>query len=160
MTGLQLANLSLLVGNKPGVGQSGITFDYNLILTFLTPAGSQSQTFNLTGSGDGGPGANADVIISGLSPLTLTDPLILTGVTLSNFRFGTVAGDTNSVFSNGSWDGSAQATTHQLYLLADVTTNRITPTQVPEPSAVALFGAGLLGLLGLGALRRRKSASV
>jgi hypothetical protein len=158
VTGLHLAELSLLVGQKPGVGQSGITFNYDLVLTFSTPLGSQSQIFNLTGSGDGGAGANADVLISGLGPLSFTDPLILSGVTLSNFHFETVAGDTNSIFGNGIWDGKAQATTHQLFLVADVTANRVIP--VPEPSEIALFGAGLLGLLGLGALRRRKQASV
>jgi hypothetical protein len=158
VTGLQLAQLSLLVGQKPGTGQSGITFDYNLVLTFSTPLGSQSQTFNLAGSGDGGAGANADVLISGLGPLSLTDPLILSGVTLSNFRFDTVAGDTDSVFANGIWDGSKQGTTHSLFLLADVTANRVVP--VPEPAEITLFGAGLLGLMGLGAMRRRKPASV
>ena len=108
MTDLQLAELSLLVGNKPGEGQSGITFNYNLVLTFSTPLGSQSQTFNLTGTGDGGNGNGADVVISGLGPLSLTDPLILSGVTLSNFHFDTVALDTDSAFANGSWDGSHQ----------------------------------------------------
>jgi hypothetical protein len=162
MTGLQLATLSLLVGQKPGAGQSGITFDYDLVLTFSTPLGSQSQTFNLAGSGDGGAGANADVVISGLEPLSLTDPLALSGVTLSNFRFDTVAGDTDSDFANGVWDGSAQGTTHLLYLLADVTATGVSTdvTPVPEPSEIAVFGAGLLGLLGWGAMRRRKRTPV
>jgi len=158
VTGLHLAELSLLVGQKPGVGQSGITFNYDLVLTFSTPLGSQSQTFNLTGAGNGGAGANADVLISGLGPLSLTDPLILSGVTLSNFHFETVALDTDSVFANNGWTGSHQGFTHSLFLVADVTANRVIP--VPEPSEITLFGAGLLGLLGLGALRRRKQASV
>jgi hypothetical protein len=34
-----------------------------------------------------------------------------------------------------------------------------TPAQVPEPSVLTLFGAGLLGLVGLGATRRRKLTS-
>lgn len=154
VTGLHLAELSLLVGQKPGVGQSGITFNYDLVLTFSTPLGSQSQIFSLTGSGDGGAGANADVLISGLGPLSFTDPLILSGVTLSNFHFETVALDTDSVFANNGWTGSHQGFTHSLFLVADVTANRVIP--VPEPSEITLFGAGLLGLLGLGALRRRK----
>ena len=157
MADLQLAELSLLVGNKPGEGQSGITFNYNLVLTFSTPLGSQSQTFNLTGTGDGGNGNGADVVISGLGPLSLTDPLILSGVTLSNFHFDTVALDTDSAFANGSWDGSHQGFTHALYLLADVTATAVPDTRsVPEPSEISIFGAGLLGLLGFGALRRRK----
>jgi hypothetical protein len=155
VTGLQLAELSLLVGQKPGVGQSGVTFDYNLVLTFTTPSGSQSQTFHLTATGDGGPGNNADVVISGLSPISLTDPMILVGVTLSNFRFDTVLSDTDSIFANGSWDGSHQGFTHSLYLVADVAANRVTPS-VPEPLTLGIFG---MGLVGVGALRRRRKAA-
>ena len=154
--GLQLADLFLVVGNKPGTGQTGVTFNYNLALTFTIPVGTQSQTFSLGLSGDGGPGANGDVFVSGLA-LTITDPFHLGDVTLSNFRFGTVAGDTGSVFSNGTWDGSGQAS-HHLYLLSDVTyrpTVIPTITAVPEPSTIALFGAGLLGL---GVLNRRRKS--
>jgi len=158
VAGLQLAELSLLVGQKPAVGQSGITFDYDLVLAFTTPLGSQSQIFNLTGSGDGGAGNNADVVISGLGPLSLTDPLVLAGVTLSNFRFDTVAGDADSVFANDSWDGSHKGFTHSLFLLADVTATGLNAgpvTAVPEPLTIGVFGAGLVGV---GALRRRRKA--
>jgi len=157
MTGLQLAELSLQVGNKPGTGQSGITFNYNLVLSFSTPFDSESQIFNLTGAGDGGSGANGEVEISGLV-LSLTDPLVLSGVTLSNFRFSTVAGDTGSVFANGFWDGSGQAT-HLLYLLADVTGPAVDDQAVdpiPEPLTLSLFGAGLAGAV---AIRRRRKTS-
>src|SRR3974390_2793246 len=43
--GGELAELTLTVGNKPGAGQTGISFDYNLVLTFTTPTGASSQTF-------------------------------------------------------------------------------------------------------------------
>jgi len=153
--GLKLAQLELVVGNKPGTGQTGVTFKYNLVLTFTIPLGSQSQTFSLGLSGDSGPGANGDVLLSGLN-LTITDPFQLGNVTLSNFRFETEAADTNSLFSSGTWDGSGgDGNTHFLNLLADVAYDPVV-VAVPEPSTIVLFGAGLTAL---GLMTRRRKIS-
>ena len=141
--GVELAELTLTVGNKPGVDQGTISFDYNLVLTFTTPAGAASQTFTASLNGNGGSGSNGDVQISGLN-LTLSD-LVLPGVTLSNFRF---AADPNSSFSSGTWTANKAGTdtTYDLFLLTDVTSTSSDAAAIPEPGSLALLGGGLLGL--------------
>jgi len=155
MLGLKLAELSLYVGKKPGASQTGVMFDYNLDITLLTPSGGgPSQTFSLGLGGNFSGGANAVVTLSGLG-LTLTDPLALSGVTLSNYRF--LPGATGS-FSNDTWTVTNAQTTSYLYLVADVaatTTSNPDPSSVPEPTTFTLFG---IGLLGLTTLRRRKQS--
>ena len=143
LAGVDLAELTLTVGNKPGVDQGTISFDYNLVLTFTTPAGAASQTFTASLNGNGGSGSNGDVQISGLN-LTLSDPLVLPGVTLSNFRFADLA-DPNS-FVSGTWTES-KGGTYDLFLLADVTSTSSDAAAIPEPSSLALLGGGLLGLV-------------
>lgn len=149
--GLPLAELNLVVGNKPGVGQTDVTFNYNLVLTFTIPGATKSQTFSMGISGNGAAGANGLVSVAGLV-VALPDPLDLGGVILSNFRFGTV--DPDSTFSDGVWEGAGQGTenTRVLKLLADVAYR---PIAIPEPSTLALFGAGLTSL---GLLSRRRKA--
>jgi len=144
LAGVDLAELTLTVGNKPGVDQGTISFDYNLVLTFTTPAGAASQTFTASLNGNGGSGSNGDVQISGLN-LTLSDPLVLPGVTLSNFRF---AADPNSSFSSGTWTANKAGTdtTYDLFLLTDVTSTSSDAAAIPEPGSLALLGGGLLGL--------------
>jgi len=156
MLGLKLAELSLYVGKKPGESQTGVMFDYNLEITLLTPSGGgPSQTFSLGLGGNFSGGANALVTLSGLG-LTLTDPLTLSGVTLSNFRFLNI--DETSSFSNDTWTVRNIKTMSYLSLVADVaatTTSNFDPSSVPEPTMFTLFG---IGLLGLTTLRRRKQS--
>ena len=148
-TGVELAELILSVGNKPGQGQTGVSFDYNLVLTFTTPGSGTSETFIDTLSGNGGSGSNGSVQFSGLN-LTLTDPFVLPGVTLSNFRFSPTS---TSTFSNGVWTAS-NGGPYDLFLLADVTATS-SAAAIPEPSTLALLGTACWGLFFV---RRRKSA--
>jgi hypothetical protein len=149
----------LYVGKKPDEDQTGVMFDYNLLLTFLTPSGGgPSQTFSvgITGALNG---SMAYVELSGLD-LLFTDPLELSGVKLSNFHFVAVDDGTgSSVFSGNTWTAKDDQTTAYLYLVADVAATAIPnpdpdPSAVPEPSTLTLFG---IGLLGLTTLRRRKA---
>ena len=149
-TGLQLAELIFTTNNNPSVTAS---FTYNLVLTFTTPSGSQTDHFSvgLTATGNG---INSSETLSGLT-VTLTDPL-LAGVTLSNFHFVDIDNGATGTFSSGSWTVAGhQDAQSDLFLEADVTGTGTDPVAVPEPASLILLGAGLAGLGLLGRKRRR-----
>lgn len=146
ITDLLLARLSFNLGNKPS---GSISFDYNLVLTFTSPAGGTSQTFVSTLTGNAQGGANASVAFSGLD-LMLTDPG-LSGVTLSNFNFMALGGDSTFSDLTNIWTiDDKNAGTRTLALYADVTFDNVGPNEdpagVPTPATLALFGIGLAGL--------------
>jgi hypothetical protein len=154
-TGLNLADLSLVVGQKPGAGEGTLSFSYNIVLTFTIPSGSTTDTIALALSGNGSGGSNGVTTLSGLVP-TFSDPLNLSGgLTLSNFRFVDVGSD--GAFSNGNWtvDGPA-GDSAQLELLADISVTSGGTAAVPEPSTLTIFGAGLAMLC---VMRRKRKAS-
>ena len=141
-TGLELGALTLTVGNKAGVGEGTLSFDYNFVLTFTVPNGSSTSQIDLSLSGNGGSGSGSDVTISGLvDPISLGS-LSFSGsnVSLSNFRFVDISNPGD--FASNTWTVSRGTDT--LELLADVSvTSQQQADPVPEPASIALMGTAL-----------------
>ena len=153
-TGINLADLSLVVGQKPGSGDGTLSFSYNIVLSFTIPGGTTTDTIALALSGNGSGGSNGVTTVSGLVP-TFSNPLTLTGgLTLSNFRFVDVGAD--GAFSNGTWtvDGPS-GDSAQLELLADLSVTSGGTAAVPEPASLAILGSGLVAL---GWTRRKRKS--
>jgi|GEM_PF-4739571 len=110
---------------------------------------TQTFAFNLSGNPTF---TSANAVLAAIFALN-SPPATNSG----NFKF-----TVNSVPSGGFYSGAATHTyksftgnTTQGTFISDVTTNQT----IPEPSSIALFGLGGLGL-ALGALRRKRAAAV
>jgi hypothetical protein len=88
------------------------------------------------------------------SPLALTDDMLFTvTITGATLNIDALLGPHVKLqFLNA--DGIKQGSLYSVNLQGDTDTDTDTDTDVPEPGTLALLG---LGLLGLGAVRRRKS---
>jgi len=132
------------------------SFSWTLTISFTSPnASNDTELFTLTVTNpENPPGDN-------MSGFTMTDLSNLTfnlnGVTVSDLKYlvedgmGTCSGTDTSI--NGTTWFNCEENTASLYITADFTA---VTQSVPEPATLAVLGAGLLGL---GAVRRRRQVA-
>jgi hypothetical protein len=131
-----------------------LSFKWNLTVSFTSPNNSSdSQSFSLSITNPTNP--PGDTIkgfdLADLSGLTFN----LDGVTVSDLKYVVEDGNGScsgtDTYLNGTKWYNCEDNTAYLYITADFT---VTQQQaVPEPGTIAVLGAGLLGL---GAVRRRR----
>ena len=113
----------------PGAGTAGVAVTPSTLPGF--PAGVQAGTYHIA--------------------LDLTDPATYTGAFVTNFGGGTIQGAEDALFA-GMQAGGAYFNIHSNLFQAGEIRGFLA---IPEPASFALLG---LGLLGLGVMRRQRSA--
>ena len=141
-----------LVGNN-GNSFPSTTQAFNL-LTASKPAGLVDGTTNFFASGDmggAGPLTNSNTLGSWPGAATAWQGVTFNGLTPGDYLFQYIPIAQPSL-NWEPWNPQIGGSQQPLTLSGTV----VTGTAVPEPSSIALFGIGMVGLVGYGWRRRRK----
>lgn len=134
-----------------------ITLDYSF--SGVSSLGSLADTYSFVSGGNTYTGSATSTYVSGVAGLepgnsTVPTPLVFASANLPSLSSGTV-----QIVNDSS--GTIQFTNlfSGLFTSGLITSIKFGVSAVPLPPALSLFGAGLLGLLGFGWMKRRQNTS-
>jgi len=150
--GQMFAGLPGLIGGGPTGTLSGVADAVSNTATGMTPAGAMHNVLVGTSTLNTATGCNGLTLATQVNAYTINTNFANLGTCTNTANgFGTNDGIGGSPMTSPSFTGF-----NGNFDISQVHLNSYTPTPVPVPAAVWLFGSGLLGLVGIA--RRKKKA--